>query len=350
MGEHSTPNPNCLIRLLGIANVSKAFKSLLSKRYTEKKQPFFSNNTPNKPILQSITKIIRSKTKKRKPWREGDHKRRDKGRFKRGSNQDDNRPTRWGCGTGSSSRLLMNLSYHARRTQPPSGEAKGPFLASLSHKESFRAAAGLTHILSGSASRGVAAPIIFSNSSGLIRPAPMEKQLECTLEELCYGCVKKVAITRDAVNGNGQIVEEDETVTIKVEPGWRRGTKITFEGKGNQMPGTEAADVVFVIAEKEHPLFKTQEDDLQMGAEIMLVDALTGCTLPLPLLGGETTSLGIEDVMHPGYAKTIQGQGMPKQHEPGTRGDLIVNVSVKFPETLTQEQRSTAATILEQAC
>lgn len=147
-----------------------------------------------------------------------------------------------------------------------------------------------------------------------------------------------------------QIVEEDEIMTIKVEPGWRRGTKIKFEGNGNQMPGTEAADVVFVIAEKEHPLFKRQEDDLQMGVEIMLVDALTGCTLLLPLLGGETTSLRIEDVVHPGYVKTIQGQGMPKQHEQGTRGDLIVNISVKFPEVLTQEQRSNAATILQQTC
>ncbi|KAG6432605.1 hypothetical protein SASPL_104186 [Salvia splendens] len=337
MGEHSRPNPNGFISSLGFANVCKSF---LSKCCTEK-QPLFSNNTPNNPI--HFSKIIRSNTKKRKPWREGDHKRRD--RFKRGSNHDDNRATRsprWGCGTG-----LSRLS---------SGQAKGPFSRSLSHKESFRGAGAgartgcLTHTISRSASRGVATPIIFSSSSGLIKPAAMKKHLECTLEELCFGCVKKVAITRDTVNGNGQIVEEDETVTIKVEPGWRRGTKITFEGKGNQMPGTTAADLVFVIAEKEHPLFKTQEDDLKMGAEIMLVDALTGCTLPLPLLGGETTSLGIEDVVHTGYVRTLQGQGMPKQHEPGTRGDLIVNVSVKFPETLTQEQRSTAAAILQQAC
>ena len=145
-------------------------------------------------------------------------------------------------------------------------------------------------------------------------------------------------------------MKEDETVTIKVEPGWRRGTKITFEGKGNQMPGAGAADVIFVIAEKEHSLFKRRDNDLQMEVEITLVDALSGCTLLLPLLGGETTSLVIEDVVHPGYVKTVKGQGMPKQHEPGTRGDLIVNVSVKFPETLTQEQRSTAATILQQAC
>ncbi|XP_057795732.1 uncharacterized protein LOC131011864 [Salvia miltiorrhiza] len=340
MGEHARPNPNDLIRFLGIANVCRACKSFLSKCYPEK-QPFFLKKPANKPKPKPIedTKISRSKTKKHNAGREVDDR--------QGSDYDDTQATRSPHRGSGSSRLSRNLSYHGR-----SGAATGPLSRSLSHKESTRGAAvgGLTHTFSRSTSRGIAAPIIFSNSSGLIKPAAMEKQLECTLEELCFGCIKKVAIKRDAVKGNGQIVEEDEIVTIKVEPGWRRGTKITFEGKGNQMPGTEAADVVFVIAEKEHSLFKRQEDDLQLGVEIMLVDALTGCALLLPLLGGETTSLRIEDVVHPGYVKTIQGQGMPKQHEPGTRGDLIVNISAKFPETLTQEQRSTAATILQQTC
>lgn len=145
-------------------------------------------------------------------------------------------------------------------------------------------------------------------------------------------------------------MKEDETLTIKVQPGWRRGTKITFEGKGNQMPGAGAADVVFVVAEKEHSLFKRRDDDLRMEVEIMLVDALSGCTLLLPLLGGETTSLVIEDVVHPGCVKAVRGQGMPKQHAHGARGDLLVNISVKFPDELTQEQRTAAAAILQQAC
>lgn len=143
---------------------------------------------------------------------------------------------------------------------------------------------------------------------------------------------------------------EDETMTIKVEPGWRRGTKIRFEGKGNQMPGTQPADVVFIIAEKEHSLFKREEDDLQLEVEILLVDALTGCTLLLPLLGDQNTSLKIEDIVHPGYEQAIEGEGMPKQNKPGTRGDLIVKISVKFPEELTPEQRTAAANILQQSC
>lgn len=139
-------------------------------------------------------------------------------------------------------------------------------------------------------------------------------------------------------------------MTIKVEPGWRRGTKIRFEGKGNQMPGTQSADVVFIIAEKEHSLFKREEDDLQLEVEILLVDALTGCTLLLPLLGDQNTSLKIEDIVHPGYEQAIEGEGMPKQNKPGTRGDLIVKISVKFPEELTPEQRTAAANILQQSC
>lgn len=50
-------------------------------------------------------------------------------------------------------------------------------------------------------------PIIYSQSTALKKPLPVEKKLECTLEELCDGCVKKIMITRDAiVNGSVTIL------------------------------------------------------------------------------------------------------------------------------------------------
>ncbi|KAL6351577.1 hypothetical protein AAG906_040931 [Vitis piasezkii] len=43
-------------------------------------------------------------------------------------------------------------------------------------------------------------PIMYSNSTGKIKPPPIEKKLEyCTLDELCHGCIKEVKITRDVV-------------------------------------------------------------------------------------------------------------------------------------------------------
>lgn len=39
-------------------------------------------------------------------------------------------------------------------------------------------------------------PIMFSNSSGMLKPPPSEEQLECTLDELYHGCVKRIKVSR----------------------------------------------------------------------------------------------------------------------------------------------------------
>lgn len=94
------------------------------------------------------------------------------------------------------------MSYHGRTS---GYAAKGSLSRSWSHKDATTTAPSI-HTFSRSTSKGAAAPIIFTNSSGLLKPPAMEKQLECTLEELCFGCVKKVAITRDTVKPNGYAI------------------------------------------------------------------------------------------------------------------------------------------------
>ncbi|KAF5942307.1 hypothetical protein HYC85_019949 [Camellia sinensis] len=132
-----------------------------------------------------------------------------------------------------------------------------------------------------------------------------------------------------------KIVKEEEMLIIKVKPGWRKGMKVTFEGMGNETPGTHPADIIFVIVEKRHPLFTTKGDDLELSIEITLLNALIGCTLSIPLLGGENMSLTIDDIIQPGYEKIIVGQGMPKSKEQRNRGNLIIKFVVKFPTELT---------------
>ncbi|KAK4375101.1 hypothetical protein RND71_005778 [Anisodus tanguticus] len=175
-------------------------------------------------------------------------------------------------------------------------------------------------------SRIASKPIIFSQSTSRRKPQPIEKKMECTLEELCSGCVKKVMITRDVVATTGLIVKEEEVVTIKVKPGWKRGTKITFEGKGEERAGTIGADIIFSIDEKTHPLFKREGDDLVLGVEVPLVQALTGCKITVPLLGGEEITMSFDDEM-------------PKPKDEITRGDLVIQFLVEFPLHLSDEQR-----------
>ncbi|XLS96274.1 hypothetical protein HN51_039009, partial [Arachis hypogaea] len=103
--------------------------------------------------------------------------------------------------------------------------------------------------------------------------------------------------------------------------------KIKFKGKGDEKPGYLPADIVFIIEEKKHNLFRREgNNNLEICIEIPLVDALTGCSLPIPILGGEKLTLSFENtVVYPGYVKVIEGQGMPTLKNDGKRGDLHVN-------------------------
>lgn len=143
-----------------------------------------------------------------------------------------------------------------------------------------------------------------------------------------------------------QRVKHEEMLSINVEPGWKKGTKITFEGMGNEVPRIYAADITFIIAEKKHPIFGRDGDDLELTIEIPLVKALTGCSLPIPLLGGEKMELKIDEVIHPGYEKIITGQGMPTTKEAASRGNLKVRFLINFPTELADEQRAAAVRIL----
>uniref|UniRef100_A0A0A9DG77 Chaperone DnaJ C-terminal domain-containing protein n=1 Tax=Arundo donax TaxID=35708 RepID=A0A0A9DG77_ARUDO len=186
-------------------------------------------------------------------------------------------------------------------------------------------------------------------SSYVVRKAPpLERKVECTLEELCSGCNKEVSYTRFVVTKNGLIVKKEVTQTIRVKPGWRKGAAVTLEGMGDERPGCLTGDAVFVVSEKRHKQFKRLGDDLVLRARVPLVSALTGWSLSFRLLSGEKLHCSFRDeVICPGYVKVVKGGGMPVAGgEKGARGDLRVKFDVVFPENLTDEQRKGLAEIL----
>ena len=80
------------------------------------------------------------------------------------------------------------------------------------------------------------------------------------------------------LNADGASTREEEKILeIDVRPGWKSGTKVTFEEEGDQVPGHIPADIVFVIGEKPHPRFERDGEHLVHTARITLKDALTGC-------------------------------------------------------------------------
>ncbi|XP_039051326.1 dnaJ homolog subfamily B member 4-like [Hibiscus syriacus] len=172
------------------------------------------------------------------------------------------------------------------------------------------------------------------------KPPPVESKLPCTLEELYTGSTRKMKISRTVVNASGRQAQESEILTIDVKPGWKKGTKITFPDKGNEQPNQLPADLVFVIDEKPHDIYKRDGNDLIVDWKVSLAEALGGTTVNLTTLNGRKLSLPITDIIHPDYELVVAKEGMPIAKEPGNRGDLRIKFDVKFPTKLTPEQRA----------
>lgn len=111
------------------------------------------------------------------------------------------------------SKLSRSSSDTRSRSSSDTLSTSGLSLYPLSGSQSPTRAAdsAMTHLKS--VSRSVDASltigrgaIMYSNSNGLVmKPPAMEKKLKCTLEELCFGCIKKIKIRRDVVTDNGYL-------------------------------------------------------------------------------------------------------------------------------------------------
>lgn len=135
-------------------------------------------------------------------------------------------------------------------------------------------------------------------------------------------------------------MSESEILTIDVKPGWKKGTKITFPDKGNEQPNQLPADLVFVIDEKPHELFKRDSNDLIINKKVSLAEAIGGTSVNLTTLDGRDLSIPVTDIISPGYELVVDKEGMPIAKEPGNRGDLRIIFEVEFPTRLTSEQRA----------
>lgn len=170
---------------------------------------------------------------------------------------------------------------------------------------------------------------------------PIEHDLYVSLEDINNGCVKKMKISRNIVGPDGARRKEDKVLTITVKPGWKAGTKITFPREGDQTTGKVPADIVFIIRDKPHPVFKRENADIRYSCKIGLRDALCGTSVEVPTLSSTSKiQLNLTNrVIKPSTVERIQGKGLPFPKEPTRRGDLLVCFDIQFPERLSASQR-----------
>lgn len=89
-------------------------------------------------------------------------------------------------------------SHNAATTGGPAASV----LKSASRRSGGRVS-GHGSVLTSSSSSNMNSKTVYFNSNGVLKLPAMEQTLECTLEEICFGCMKKIKITRDIFTNNG---------------------------------------------------------------------------------------------------------------------------------------------------
>ncbi|KAB5548486.1 hypothetical protein DKX38_011892 [Salix brachista] len=178
------------------------------------------------------------------------------------------------------------------------------------------------------------------NVNAARKDPPIKHTLPCNLEELYQGATKRVKITRQVTDRTGLTRKIEEILTIETKPGWKKGTKITFEEKGNKRPNVTPADVVFTVDEKPHSEFTRDGNDLIVTRRISITEAFTGYTVHLTTLDGRGLTLPINNVIHPNYQRVVHNEGMPILGDRTKRGILKIKFDVRFPTSVNAEQKA----------
>lgn len=163
--------------------------------------------------------------------------------------------------------------------------------------------------------------------------------LNLTLEELATGVTKKRRINRTVTDTAGRVTKESHMIELPIKPGYKEGTKLRYEGHGDETPRS-SQDIVFVVKQKPHPHYKREGDHLIYTTTLTLEEALLGAKVSLPAFAGRPAlSFELKEPISSTYVHTIRGQGMPNS-KLKTTGDLKVQFNILMPQRLSDSQKS----------
>ena len=237
-----------------------------------------------------------------------------------------------------------------------------------------------------------------SNASRTMRGRDIRTRVRLTLEEIANGCEKEVTIERNrpcpdcsgkgtrnssdiktcpTCKGNGQVqhvanslfgrtisystcpqcngtgkivnnpcrkcsgtglVRVRETVKVKIPAGEENGMQITVPGEGHSAPQNGInGDLLIVVEEQPHATLKRDGNNLFTTKVISVADAILGCEVEIPTLGG-TERKKLDPGTQSGTVLSFRGKGMPSVNGYG-RGDLYVKILVWIPRRLSRSER-----------
>jgi molecular chaperone DnaJ len=161
-------------------------------------------------------------------------------------------------------------------------------------------------------------------------------------QSVCPDCQGEGQIIKNKCHlcGGTGVVTGEEVVEVKIPAGVQDGMVLNVSGKGdaairNGVPG----DIQVYIEVEPSKDFVRQDNNLIYNLLIDVPTAALGGSVEVPTLDGKV-KVKIDPGTQPGKVLRLRGKGLPSLQGYGYgTGDLIVNISVYIPETLSREEK-----------
>jgi curved DNA-binding protein len=157
-----------------------------------------------------------------------------------------------------------------------------------------------------------------------------EATLTLSLEEAVRGGQREITL---ADPNTGQ----RRTLSVKIPEGVRAGQKIRLAGQGQpSLDGGPAGDLYLKIEIEPDPRFRVEGSDLHTTVAVSPWEAALGGDAEVQTLDG-TVRVKIPAGSSSGRKIRLRGRGLPKKG--GEKGDLLAEIRVVVPETLSDRER-----------
>ena len=115
---------------------------------------------------------------------------------------------------------------------------------------------------------------------------------------------------------------------------------VNVPGKGHAAKrGGIPGDIQVLIEEEPHPELIRDENDLIYNLLLTVPQATLGDSVEIPTIDGQAR-IKIAPGTQPGTALRLRGKGLPAVQGYGYgTGDIVVNISIYIPETLSNEEK-----------
>ena len=171
------------------------------------------------------------------------------------------------------------------------------------------------------------------------------------VEQSIFGAMQSQAVCPEC-NGEGKVISQactscggsgvekkEEIVSFHIPAGVTDGMVLTMRGQGNApRHGGVNGDLLIVIQEEKDPELIRDDNDLIYNLMLDIPTAALGGNAEIPTVDGRAR-LKIPAGTQPGKVLRLRGKGLPQMNS-NVKGDLLVNVMVYVPESLTDTEKA----------